>query len=108
MRAYQNSQGQIVYLALAWGEQQRQEVKIHRPDLCYVAQGFKVWRLSGLQSVATGKRGIRPNCHEPINAGKRQTHACILRTGRRGGELLDADWGPFQRGCLRNPDSYLA
>lgn len=43
MRAYRNSSsGQIVQLALAWGANQRQEVKIHRPDLCYVAQGFKV------------------------------------------------------------------
>ncbi|HRD34532.1 MAG TPA: EpsI family protein [Rhodocyclaceae bacterium] len=57
MRAYQNSQGQIVYLALAWGEQQRQEVKIHRPDLCYVAQGFKVWRLESVafDQIATNR-----------------------------------------------------
>jgi EpsI family protein len=42
MRTYVNSNGQQVMLALAWGKRQRQEVKIHRPDLCYVAQGFKV------------------------------------------------------------------
>jgi EpsI family protein len=42
MRAYANSRGQIVLLALAYGRQQYQEVKIHRPELCYVAQGFKV------------------------------------------------------------------
>lgn len=29
-------------LALAYGERQRQELKIHRPELCYVAQGFQV------------------------------------------------------------------
>lgn len=29
-------------LALAWGKHQRQEAKVHRPDLCYVAQGFPV------------------------------------------------------------------
>lgn len=45
MRTYENSEGQVVYLALAWGAQQRQEVKVHRPDLCYVAQGFKVAEL---------------------------------------------------------------
>lgn len=48
MRAYENSAGQVVYLALAWGERQRQEVKIHRPDLCYVAQGFKVRSLKSV------------------------------------------------------------
>ncbi len=48
MRTYVNSAGQQVMLALAWGKRQRQEVKIHRPDLCYVAQGFKI---SSLQTV---------------------------------------------------------
>jgi EpsI family protein len=42
MRSYANSRGDVVMLALAWGRNQRQEVKIHRPDLCYVAQGHKV------------------------------------------------------------------
>ena len=29
-------------LALAWGSKQRQEIKVHRPDLCYAGQGFQV------------------------------------------------------------------
>jgi EpsI family protein len=41
-RTYRNSNGETVMLSLAYGRQQRQEVKIHRPDLCYTAQGFKV------------------------------------------------------------------
>ena len=42
MRAYENSRGDIVLLALAYGRNQRQEVKIHRPDVCYTAQGFQL------------------------------------------------------------------
>lgn len=42
MRSYQNGNGQQVMLALAWGHHQRQEVKIHRPELCYVAQGYQL------------------------------------------------------------------
>jgi len=42
MRAYQNSSGRVVLLALAYGKHQRQEFKIHRPELCYVAQGFRL------------------------------------------------------------------
>jgi EpsI family protein len=42
MRAYRNSRGEVVLLALAYGERQRQEVKVHRPDLCYVSQGFRI------------------------------------------------------------------
>jgi EpsI family protein len=42
LRTYANADGRVVMLALAWGRTQRQEVKIHRPELCYVAQGFEV------------------------------------------------------------------
>ncbi len=42
MRAYANSRGEVVLLALAYGRNQRQELKIHRPELCYLAQGFSL------------------------------------------------------------------
>lgn len=42
MRSYVGPNGEVIMLALAYGAQQRQEVKIHRPELCYVAQGFHV------------------------------------------------------------------
>lgn len=42
MRTYRNSQGDTVMLAVAYGREQRQELKIHRPELCYTSQGFKV------------------------------------------------------------------
>ncbi len=35
-------QGDVVLLAVAYGRNQRQEVKIHRPDVCYTAQGFQL------------------------------------------------------------------
>jgi len=42
MRTYRNSRGDTVMLAVAYGREQRQELKIHRPELCYISQGFKV------------------------------------------------------------------
>jgi EpsI family protein len=42
MRTYENSRGERVMLALGYAKQQKQEVKIHRPEVCYMAQGFKV------------------------------------------------------------------
>lgn len=64
MRAYQNGSGHVVLLALAYGKHQRQEFKIHRPELCYVAQGFRlihrdqvVFPLTGrLNQPVTGSR----------------------------------------------------
>jgi EpsI family protein len=50
MRAYRNQiSGKIVFIALAYGENQRQEIKIHRPELCYVAQGYRVDRLDTIR-----------------------------------------------------------
>ena len=42
LRTYRGPDGTTVMLAVAWGRRQSQEVKIHRPELCYTAQGFKV------------------------------------------------------------------
>lgn len=44
IRTYVRRAGATVMLALAYGSKQRQDVKIHRPELCYVAQGFQVGR----------------------------------------------------------------
>jgi EpsI family protein len=50
-RVYQRADGQVVMLALAWGSKQRQEIKVHRPELCYAGQGFHVieWEKFPLQ-----------------------------------------------------------
>jgi EpsI family protein len=45
MRTYANAQGDSVMLALAYIGAQRQELKIHRPEQCYRAQGFDVLAL---------------------------------------------------------------
>lgn len=58
-RTYVNSSGDVVMMALAYGKNQRQEIKIHRPELCYPAQGFKVKSLKpavfdGVYSALSG------------------------------------------------------
>jgi EpsI family protein len=57
MRAYGNSQGDVVLLALAYGRNQRQEVKIHRPDVCYTAQGFQLVERSPVAMPVHGNDG---------------------------------------------------
>lgn len=56
MRTYANSKGEEVMLALAWGERQRQDVKVHRPEVCYPAQGFNVVKLKDGPPIATTGR----------------------------------------------------
>lgn len=59
-RAYRNHRGDLIMLALAYGRNQRQEVKIHRPELCYPAQGFEVLSLAhtGFARMAQESRQV--------------------------------------------------
>ncbi|KQT37340.1 MULTISPECIES: exosortase C-terminal domain/associated protein EpsI [unclassified Methylophilus] len=51
MRTYVNKEGEKVMLALAYAKEQRQDVKIHQPDICYPAQGYQMLK-STLASFA--------------------------------------------------------
>ena len=42
MRSYRNAQNASVMLALAYAREQTQDIKIHRPEVCYRAQGFTI------------------------------------------------------------------
>lgn len=42
MRTYANKKGERVMLAIAYAREQKQDIKIHRPEVCYVAQGFQL------------------------------------------------------------------
>ena len=54
MRTYRrHSDGAEVMLALAYGRQQRQEFKVHRPELCYYSQGYDV-SPAGKQQIQLG------------------------------------------------------
>jgi EpsI family protein len=50
MRTYRRGDGARVMAAFAYGRRQTQELKIHRPELCYHAQGFDV-SLLGVRAV---------------------------------------------------------
>lgn len=41
-KTFADAEGHHIMVAVAYGAKQRQEVKIHRPELCYPAQGWKV------------------------------------------------------------------
>lgn len=66
MRTYVDNDNHMIQVALAWGKRQRQEVKIHRPELCYPAQGLAIESLTDVTfplntpdgRAVTGKRMI--------------------------------------------------
>jgi EpsI family protein len=58
MRTYRRTDGARVMVALAYGSRQTQERKIHRPELCYYAQGFDVETLGRRQVHLAGDHNI--------------------------------------------------
>ncbi|UXY14632.1 EpsI family protein [Chitiniphilus purpureus] len=41
-RVYVDSRGRRVMLSIAYGKDQRDDFRLHRPDICYPAQGFTI------------------------------------------------------------------
>jgi EpsI family protein len=102
MRTYARADGAAIMLALAYGTRQRQEVKIHRPELCYLAQGFAVTRrdpvpivfkdgaaVTATRLLARSDRRVEPVTYwirigDEIAAGALQSRLAILRAGLKG------------------------
>lgn len=53
-RTYVNSLGDRIMLSIAYGESQAGEIEMHRPEVCYVAQGFT------LKSVGSAELAYSP------------------------------------------------
>ena len=45
-RTYINTKGERIMLSIAYGGDQSQAMQVHRPEVCYVAQGFQVGSMS--------------------------------------------------------------
>lgn len=41
-RTYRNAQGQQVMLSIAYGGDQNDMMQVHKPEICYTAQGFQI------------------------------------------------------------------
>jgi EpsI family protein len=54
-RTYVNSRGQRVMLSITYGSKQNQEMRAHRQEVCYRAQGFRIQGLKRLQLQVLGR-----------------------------------------------------
>lgn len=72
-RTYVNSRGQRIMLSIAYGDDQSDALQVHKPEICYAAQGFQVFK-EALGQIKTDygelpvKRllAVRGNRMEPI------------------------------------------
>ncbi|MCY7315904.1 MAG: EpsI family protein [Rubrivivax sp.] len=69
-RAYVNSQGVVVMLSIAYGDDQRAAMAVHYPEVCYPAQGFEV-RSNRLDSINTAQGALPVRRLETALSGQR-------------------------------------
>ena len=73
-RAYINDKGQRVFLVIAYGSRQTRQLRAHRQEVCYAAQGFKISALNqvkldlqGSSVLATRMVATRGAQQEPVS-----------------------------------------
>jgi len=106
-RAYRDGAGRIVTLVAAYGPPLGDSVRLHRPESCYVAQGFAIRdrKVSKLKILGGVTPVIRLNTENTV---RREAVSYWLREGRGyvdsapGHELLS-----LRRGLSVQPDGAL-
>ena len=109
MRTYRRDDGASVMVALAYGRRQTQELKIHRPELCYYAQGFTV-RSLGLRPVRLDRaRTVQSRALVTENRARTEIVTYWIRLGDRlPTSAWDVRWTIFRDGLRgRVPDGLL-
>jgi len=53
-RTYVNSRGERIMLSITYGSRQNQQMRAHRQEVCYSAQGFKISQLQRLPLIVAG------------------------------------------------------
>jgi EpsI family protein len=112
MRTYVNSRGEQVLLALAWGERQRQDVKVHRPEVCYPAQGYAIRGMANGAPIGTAGRAEPVPTTELLAESRGGGYEAVrywIRIGNQyGGDGLAARWYILKEGFHgRIPDGIL-
>lgn len=100
-RTYVNGRGERVMLSVAYGAQQSRTLQVHKPEVCYAAQGFTVSATrpaelhhSGQSIRAVHLMSTKGARHEPITywirmggvnvQGWREQNIARIRAGLRG------------------------
>jgi len=92
METFQNSSKETIMLAVAYGANQQQEIKIHRPELCYPAQGFQVEEINDLEyEVDVNNKIYRFNLTQMVSKS-RQRREVTLYWIRIGNMISSNPW----------------
>jgi EpsI family protein len=109
MRTYRRADGARVMVAAAYGRRLSQERKIHRPELCYYAQGFAVTPL-GIRAVHFGAaHEVESQALLTQNRSRTEIVTYWIRVGERvASNPWDQRWTIFRDGLAGTvPDGLL-
>ena len=68
-RTYVNSKGERIMLSITYGSRQNQQMRAHRQEVCYSAQGFKISKLQRLPLKVAGT--VVPSAQMVATQGQR-------------------------------------
>lgn len=106
-RAYRDELGRIVTLVAAYGPPLGDSVRLHRPEKCYVAQGFEILDRGADAIVARGRAVTLVNL-DAKSALRREAVTYWLRAGRGfTGRESDAAFDRLRYGLSRPLDGAL-
>lgn len=57
-RTYVNSNGERIMLSIGYGGDQRDDMAVHKPEVCYPAQGFQILKSPTISSLSTDEGSI--------------------------------------------------
>ena len=57
-RTYVNSRGEHIMLSIAYGGDQSDSMAVHKPEVCYPAQGFQILKSPTIETFATDEGSI--------------------------------------------------
>lgn len=57
-RTYVNAKGERIMLSIAYGGDQSDNMAVHKPEVCYPAQGFQILKSPAISSFTTGTGDI--------------------------------------------------
>src|SRR5690606_22483036 len=109
MRTYRRRDGARVMVALAYGRRQTQELKIHRPELCYYAQGFAVRSLGTRAVPLDAPHGVEALALVAESRARTEIVSYWIRIGERlANDPWELRWTIFRDGLAgRVPDGLL-
>ena len=90
-KTYADAGGHHIMVAVAYGAKQRQEIKIHRPELCYPAQGWKVVSQSPVVFNLHSPSG-QPVLGHRMLAAQEQVSEAVSYWIRIGESYSDSPW----------------